>query len=178
MPSRFTNIKKAFHELDHKHQDQILRALHDSSKETRALLESRLLHAVDTEELIQAMRKETLDKVFRRPIPQTPDGRKIRAIIAQAKMLGAGKRTRMELERLAFMGFVDFMNEYGGGPDSFDGMAYDHLEAYLELLRVTLKDKGEQDACLEEMRSYLQKKRNMFTDDLYALFEERTGLSI
>ncbi len=84
----------------------------------------------------------------------------------------------MELERLACMGFVDFLNEYGGGPDSFDGMAYGHLATYLGLLQATLKDKSERDACLEEMRSYLQKKRNMFKDDLYALFEEKTGLSI
>lgn len=171
MPSHFLDLKKAFHALDVKGQAQVLRELYDFSKDVQAFLESRLLHAVDSEELINAMKKETIDKVFHRPMPKTPDGRNVRAIITRAKKLGAGQRTRMELERLAFMGFVDFLNEYGGGPDSFETMACDHLEAYLDFVQETLKDKQERQDCIEAVRKYIQKKNNMPTDALWETFE-------
>ncbi len=178
MPTSFLAIKKSFHALDSKQQNQLLKDLFDSSKDTRAFLESKLLHLVDGEELITAMRKETLGKVFHTPTPRMPDGRKVRAIIARAKKLGAGKRTRMELERLAFMGFMDFLNEYGGGPDSFEGMAHEHLDTFLDFVQETLKDENERKTCIEETRNYLRKKRNMITDDLYYTFEQKTGISV
>ena len=178
MSSSFIAIKKSFRALDQKQREALLQELYSSSKDVQTFLDSRLLHEVDTEGLIKAMQKETLGKVYRKGVPQTPDGRKVRGIIAQAKKLGASQRTCMELEHLAFMGFVDYLDEYGGGPDSFEGMACEHLETYLDLVMGTLKDESERATCIEEARKYLRKKRNMITDGLYGTFEEKTGMSV
>lgn len=178
MPTQWLSVKKAFHGLDRTQQDRFLSELYDFSQGVRELLESRLFDIVDGKALIDAMEKETLGKVFHRPLPRVPDGRKVRSIITRAKKLKANDETMMQLERLAFEGFVEFLNEYGAESESFDEMACKHLEAYLRLIRKIYKD----DQCymehLETVRRYLQGKHNMITDFVFDTFKIETGAPV
>lgn len=173
-----TVIKQSFHALTRPQQNKLLAEIYGFSPQIREFLDSRLLHAVDGEALIDAMQKETLDKVFHSPNPRVPDGRSVRSIIARARKLGASDETMMELERLAFEGFIEFLNEYGGGPDSFDDMACSHLASYLRLARRVYEDEISYMDCTENIRRYLRKKRNMITDYVLDTFETVTGLPI
>ena len=178
MSTQLSSVKRAFHALNRAQQDRFLSELYGSSQDMRQFLESRLLHVVDEKILTNAMEKETLGKVFHSPNPRVPDGRKVRSIIARAKKLGANDETMMELERLAFQGFVEFLNEYGGGPESFDEMACDHLEAYLCLIKKIQIDEKCYTEDIDKVRQYLRKKHNMITDYTYEVFETETGIPV
>jgi hypothetical protein len=178
MPTKLSLIRRAFHALNRAQQNHLLSEVYGYSQEIRQFLESRLLNTVDGNVLTDAMQKETLGKVFHRPIPHTPDGRNVRRIIARAKKLGADDGTMMELERLAFEGFVEFLNEYGGGPESFDEMACDHLEVYLRLIKMIVVDQEQYKERIDGVRRYIQKKHNMITDYIYDVFEKETGTPV
>ena len=178
MSTQLPSVRRAFHALNRTQQNHLLSEIYSHSQDMRQLLESRLLHVVDGKALIDAMEKETLRKVFHSPIPRTPDGRKVRSIIARAKKLGAEDQTMLDLERLAFEGFVEFLNEYGGGPESFDEMACDHLETYLRLMKKIHVDEKRYIESIDVIRRYLRKKNNMITDFLYEVFEKETGTSV
>lgn len=177
MPTKISAIKKSFHSLGRVSQDRLLSEIYSFSKEIRNLLESRLLHRVDESALIKEMEKETLDKVFHSPEPRLPNGKKVNSIIAKAKKLNASGGTIMDLERLAFEGFVEFLNEFGGGPESFEQMACDHLEKYLQLVKKIYTDEEDYLKQVDEIRRYIQKKNNMYVDGLWNIFETTTGLN-
>lgn len=59
------------------------------------------------------MKRETVDKVFSKH-PKRPNGRTINSIISEAKKIGVEDWIYLELELLAFKGFTDLLNEYGG----------------------------------------------------------------
>lgn len=178
MPTKLPLVKRAFHACNQTQQNHLLSEIYGYSQEMREFLESRLLNLVDGKILIDAMQRETLGKVFHNPNPRIPDGRKVRGILARAKKLKANSETIMELERLAFEGFVEFLNEYGGGPESFEEMACDHLEAYLRLVKKISADEKSYLEEIEKIRQYLRKKRNMITDFTYGAFEEVTGFPV
>jgi len=177
MPTKISAIKKSFHSLGRVGQDRLLSEIYGLSKETRNLLESRLLHFVDEATLIKEMEKETLDKVFNGFHPGLPNGKKVNSIIARAKKLNASERTLMDLERIAFEGFVEFLNEFGGGPESFEQMACDHLEKYLQLVRKVYTNEEDYLKQVSEIRKYIQKKNNMYVDGLWEIFEISTRLN-
>ena len=178
MPTQLPSVRRAFHALNRIQQNHLLSEIYSHSQDMRQLLESRLLHVVDGKALIDAIEKETLQKVFHSPIPRTPDGRKVRSIIARAKKLGADDQTMLDLERLAFEGFVEFLNEYGGGPESFDEMACDHLETYLRLIKKIQIDEKCYTEDIDKVRQYLRKKHTMITDYTYEVFEAETGIPV
>ena len=175
MATKLLLVKHAFHACNQAQQNHLLSEIYNYSQEMREFLESRLLDIVDDDALIVAMEKETLGKVFHRPIPQVPDGRKVRSILARAKRLKANDGIMMELERLAFEGFVEFLNEYGGGPESFDEMACDHLETYLQLTKRIFVDQEQYRNRIDGVRRYIQEKHNMITDFVYEVFEKEVG---
>lgn len=178
MHTHLQSVKNAFHELDQTQQNRLLSEVYNLSQGVRELLESRLLDIVDGKALIDAMEKETLGKVFHRPVPRVPDGRKVRSIITRAKKLKANDATMMELERLAFEGFVEFLNEYGGESESFDEMACKHLEAYLRLIKKICKDEQGYAKRVDTVRRYLSEKHNMITDLLFDTFDTETNASV
>lgn len=126
-------------------------------------------------QLIKRMEKETLGKVYRKDNPATPDGRKINAIISKAKKLKVSNEILLELEKLAFKGFIEYLNEFGSGPDNFDGMSCRHLESYLNIIKEKIIDLDKQKTLFEETRKYLSKLDNMITDYLYDTYESVTG---
>jgi len=178
MSTQLPLVRRAFHALSDVQQNHLLSEIYGYSQEMRDFLESRLLNTVDHQALVDAMQKETLGKVFYSPNPRIPDGRKVRSILARAKKLKASSETMMELERLAFEGFVEFLNEYGGGPETFDEMACDHLGAHLRLMKEVYTDEEAYAEGIDQVRRYLRGKHNMINDCLYDIFETATESSI
>lgn len=123
------------------------------------------------------MKQETINKVYRKGIPQEPNGNKVNQILLQAKKAGLSLASQLELTQLAYRGFMEFLHEYGGGPESFDDLACKHITAYLKLV-LSIQDKAEQENRIEELRIYLIKKNNMMTDDKDDIFETITGISV
>lgn len=95
--SNFTAIKKEFHKLSSKEQEALLRDMYTFSKDTRLFLEGKLLEG-DTvaREFIREMERETIDKIYHRSTPVTPNGRVINSIISKARKASASVHTLME----------------------------------------------------------------------------------
>ena len=127
---------------------------------------------------VRDKQKETIGKVYKQGIPGTPNGVRVNSIIAKAKKSGVGIDTLIKLEQLAYRGFIEFLNEYGGGPESFDEMADKHLENYLILVQDGIKDGKEKSDIFQNIKGYLLKKNNMYTDPLDDTFKKITGMSV
>lgn len=57
-------------------------------------------------------------------------------------------------------------------------MADRHLENYLILVRDNIKDENEKNNIFQDIKDYLLKKNNMYTDSLDDVFKEITGVAI
>ena len=124
------------------------------------------------------MEKETIGKVYKKGLPGVPNGVKISSIIAKAKKSGVGIDSLIKLEQLAYRGFIEFLNQYGGGPETFNGMADKHMENYLILVRDNVKEEKERNNIFQDIKEYLLKKDNMYTDSLDDIFKEISGVSV
>ncbi len=173
----FKKIKEKFNQLPQQEKDNFLQDIYNFSKDTKLFLENRLLGGND-DAFIKAMEKETIGKVYRTGVPGTPNRVKVNSIIAKAKKSGVGIDALMKLEQLAYRGFIEFLNEYGGGPESFDEMADKHMENYLILVRDNIKGEKERNDIFQNIKGYLLKKNNMCTDSLDDVFKEITGISV
>lgn len=138
---------------------------------------NRLIGQADFSDLTRKMERETIGKVYRKGIPGTPNGRIVNSIIGSAKKARAPFKVMMELEQLAYRGFIEFLHEYGGGPDSFDDLGPRHLEAYLELIKRYIPADEQEDQFLA-VKKYLLTKDNMITDYIDEVFEAETGISM
>jgi hypothetical protein len=173
--SSFRTIKGNFLRLSDEDKAELLRDLYALSEDTRLFLENRLSGVRVGEKLILRMEKETIGKVYRRGEPQTPRGSAVNALIRKARKMRADLETMLRLEQLAYRGFIEFLNEYGGGPENFEDMACRHLEAYLLLVRDRVPDPEHRKRLLDEMRSYLLAKDNMITEGIDQTYEDVTG---
>ncbi|MBU2264466.1 hypothetical protein KKA09_03460 [Patescibacteria group bacterium] len=173
----FKKIKEKFNQLSQQEKDNLLQGIYNFSKDTKLFLENRLIGGNDNV-FIKAMEKETIGKVYRKGMPCTPNGVKVNSIIAKAKKSGVSIDALMKLEQLAYRGFIEFLNEYGGGPESFDEMADKHMENYLILVRDNIEDESKRNNIFQEIKGYLLKKNNMCADSLDDIFEKITGISI
>jgi hypothetical protein len=174
----FRDIIKAFHALSPAEQDSLLRDVYNFSPDMKALLTNRLTGSADFSTMIAKMERETIGKIYRKGMPGTPNGNKVNEIIRAAKAAEAPLETMLQFEQLAYRGFIEYLNEFGGGPDNFDDMACRHLEAYLQLVTSGIRDEQEREAMYEKIRRYLRKKDNMVTDYTDAVFEDETGRSV
>jgi hypothetical protein len=176
--SHFSSIKKEFFKLSAKEQEAVLRDLYQFSNDNKRLLEGKLLDGdIPAKEFIRQMEKETIAKVYKRGTPQTPNGKVVNSIISKAQKSNVGLHTMMILEEFAYRGFIEYLNEFGGGPESFDEQACNHLETYLKLTKENIVS-PDREEIFQEVKNYLQKKDNMFTDTLYDTYHEVTGDNI
>ncbi|MBI5787325.1 MAG: hypothetical protein HZA78_00520 [Candidatus Schekmanbacteria bacterium] len=173
----FKEIKEKFDQLSPQGKEDLFKEIYSFSKEMKLFLENRLLGGKD-DVFITAMEKETIGKVYKKGIPGTPNGKVVNSIIAKARKSLVSTWTLIKLEHLAYRGFIEFLNEYGGGPESFDDMACKHLEAYLNLVKSESKDQEEKYKIFQEVKKYLLDKNNMYTDSLDDVFESATGISV
>lgn len=170
-------ILKEFHSLPRFGQDSLLKDLYNFSDETRLLITNRLMGQADFSDLIRKMERETIGKVYRKGIPGTPNGRVVNSVISSAKKSRAPVKVVLELEQLAYRGFIEFLDEYGGGPDSFLDLGPKHLEAYLTLVKQNFPEQR-QIGIFEAVKKYLLKKDNMITDYTDDTFEAVTGMKV
>lgn len=173
----FKQIKEKFNQLSQQEKDNFLQEIYNFSKDTKLFLENRLLGEND-DVFIKAMEKETIGKIYKTGMPGILNGVKVNSIIVKAKKSGVGIDALMKLEQLAYRGFIEFLNEYGGGPESFDAMADKHLKNYLILVCDNIKDENKKNNIFKDIKGYLLKKNNMYRDSLDDIFEEITGISV
>lgn len=177
MAQNFRTKKEKFNKLSPIGKEELLKEIYDFSKDTRLFLENKLLGGYDNT-FIEQMEKETMD-IYRAGMPsENINGKKVNEIIRKAKKSGVSVWTAMKLEQLAYRGFIEFLNEFGGGPENFDDMACRHLENYLKLVLEAVENKDEQNNIFNEVKNYLLKKDNMCVDFLYEVFYETTGIPI
>jgi len=168
-------IKKAFFELSDKEQESILKEIYSFSKDIKEFLNVRLLN--DGEELyIEKIRKATESSTFT-GMPKAIKVTQVNSILNKAKKSKVKKDTLCEMEWIAFDGYMTSLNDYGGGPESYENKVYDHLKNYLLLLNDTSKN-DELDGELDGVKHYLREHTNMYYDHLWELFEEITGESV
>lgn len=167
MPT-YKDIKTLFRALSEDDKEKLFREIYDYSKDMKVFLEGALLGQSNGEAFLFEMEKETIGKVYRRGEPKTPNGKIVQFIIARAKKARVSKEIAMELEKLAYRGFIEFLNEYGGGPENFESLAANHLEEYLKLAG----SEGEENRTrlFEEVKKYLQGKDNMCRDEIDDVF--------
>lgn len=177
MNPSFSKLSTIFFSLAKDKQEQIVKRLYDFSTETRTLLTTSLGLKEDPQIFIDKLKRETIDRVYRRGSPKLPNGRMVNQLLTHAKKAGVSFNTLLELEQLAYRGFMEFLDEYGGGPESFDDQACKHLGNYLTLV-LQMKDKAKKDELIEQLRLYIIKKDNMYTDDKDETFESITGISV
>lgn len=177
MAQNFKTVKEKFNELSPRKKEELLKEIYDFSKDTRLFLENKFLGGYDNI-FIEQMEKETIGKIYKAGIPGDIEGKKVNEIIQKAKKSGVSVWTITKLEQLAYRGFIEFLNEFGGGPENFEDMACRHLENYLKLVLETIENKDEQNNIFNEVKNYLLKKDNMCVDFLYEVFYETTGIPI
>lgn len=177
MNPSFSKLSTIFFSQSKDKQQEILKHLYDFSKETKTLLTTSLGFQEDPTIFIDRMKRETIDRVYRKGIPKEPNGKIINQILTNAKKVGVSFETLLNLEQLAYRGFMEFLHEYGGGPKNFDNQACKHLEGYLKLV-LQIKDKAKKDKLVEQLRLYILEKDNMYTNDKDETFESITGISI
>ena len=175
--SQLRQIKEKFNSLSPEEKETLLSDLYHFSTDTRLFLESRLL-GTGGREFIQLMEKETIGKVYRKGMPGTPNGKKVNSIIVKAKKSRVALSVMLQLEKLAYCGFIEFLNEYGGGPENFDEMACEHVEAYLMLAKNHVENSTERNRIFEELKEYLIEKDNLFTDSLDDTYERVVGIKV
>jgi len=168
-------IKKAFFELSNEEQEVILKEIYNFSKDMKEFLNVRLLN--DGEELyIKKLRKAT-ESSTPNGSPKTIKVAQVNSILDKAKKSKIKKDTLCEMEWVAFDGYMTSLDEYGGGPESYENKVYDHLKNYLLLLKDTNENKELNDE-LDEVKHYLREHTNMYYDHIWELFEEITGQSV
>ena len=168
-------IKKAFFELSDKEQESILKEIYSFSKDIKEFLNVRLLN--DGEELyIEKIRKAT-ESSTPTGLPKTIKVTQVNSILNKAKKSKVKKDTLCEMEWIAFDGYMTSLNDYGGGPESYENKVYDHLKKYLLLLNDINKNEELNDE-LDGVKHYLREHTNMYYDHLWELFEEITGESV
>lgn len=175
--SDLRRIQEKFNQLSASEKEALLKDVYLFSKDTKLFLEGRLLGTGGVE-FIRRMEKETITKVYRKGMPSTPNGRIVNSIIQKARKSGVDTATMLELQKLAYRGFIEFLNEYGGGPENFDTMACQHLATYLSLVKLQINDPAVQRKMFEEVEKYLYQKDNMSTDTLYDTYELITGIKV
>lgn len=177
--SNFTAVKREFHKLSSKEQEALLRDMYTFSKDTRLFLEGKLLEGdAAAQAFIRDMERETIGKIYRHGMPDVPKVAMVNSILSKAQKSDIGLNAMMTLEQLAYRGFIEFLNEFGGGPENFEEQACNHLEAYLRLVR---ESRLPQDGCeriYQEVKKYLHAKNNMITDTLFDTYYEVIGENI
>ncbi len=168
-------IRKAFYELPKKEQDTLLKDIYAFSKDMKAFLNMRLLGSGGDEYI------EKITKATQSPLasgaPKMIKVMAVNSILSSAKKSKISRGILCEMEWIAFDGYMTFLNDYGGGPDSYENRVYIHLENYLSLLMNIHKDEELEDS-FEEVKIYLRKHTNMYYDHIWGLFKSITGRKV
>jgi hypothetical protein len=163
-------VKEEFFSLSRKEQETILKEIYNFSKDVKEFINVRLLRDGENK-FIEDIKKATESS--------TPTGRlkmikvsKVNSILSKAKKSKVTKETLCDMHWYAFDGYVTFLNDYGGGPDSYENKAYDHFKNYLRLLVEISDDKQKLEEKLLGIENYLNQHQNMYNDHLWELYKD------
>ncbi len=174
----FRQIKINFNKLSPKKQENLLKKIWNYSKGIKLFLCGQLTGDTSEKVFIERMERETFRKINRKGIPGMPNGRVINSIITKAKKSNVSVETLLRLEELACKIFIDFLNEYGGGPDNYEYMGERHLENYLNLVKKHVSNEAEKSQIFEKTRQFLIKRNNLNPDPFDEVFETVTGIPV
>jgi hypothetical protein len=164
------DIKKKFFSLSKKDQENMLKEIYGFSKDMKEFLNVRLLG--DGEEKFIEQIKKATESTTSIGMPKIIKVVNVNSILNKAKKSNVKKETLCDMEWYAFDGYMTFLNDYGGGPDSFENKVYDHLKNYLLLLIEISNDKQKLEDELLGVENYLSQHDNMYNDHLYELYED------
>ena len=167
------DIKKKFFLLSKKEQENLLKEIYGFSKDVKEFLNMRLLGEGE-EKFIEEIQKAT-QSATPSGMPKMIKVPKVNSIISKAKKSKVNKKTLCTMHWYAFDGYMTFLDDYGGGPDSYENKVYDHLKEYLLLLIEISNNKKELQEELYNVREYLDTHDNMYNDHLYELYLEITA---
>jgi len=168
-------IKKAFFALSTKEQEALFKEIYGFSKDMKNFLSMRLLGDGDEafiKEIRQAAQSQT-------PLGYPKDIKvtQVNSILTKAKRSKVSADTLCQMEWIAFDGYMTYLNDYGGGPQSYENKVYDHLQNYLKLL-FEIKNPDEITKEFATLSIYLRRHTNMYYDHIWELYEEMTGRSV
>jgi hypothetical protein len=163
-------IKKKFFLLSEKEQEVILKEIYNFSKDVKDFMNVRLLG--DGEDKFVEEIKKATESSTSTGRPKIIKVTKVSSILNKAKKSKVKKETLCDMQWYAFNGYVTFLNDYGGGPDSYENKAYDHFENYLRLLVEISNDKQKLEEELLGVENYLNQHQNMYNDHLWELYED------
>ena len=123
------------------------------------------------EKFIEQIQKAT-DSATPTGLPKLIKVTNVNNILRKARKSNVKKETLCDMEWYAFHGYMTFLNDYGGGPESYEGKVYDHLKNYLLLLIDISDDKEELENELLGVEQYLSQHSNMYNDHLFELYED------
>ena len=169
------DIKKVFFFLSKKEQETILKEIYGFSKDVKEFLNVRLLNEGE-EKFIEQIKKASESSTYT-GMPKIIKVTNINQILNKAKKSKVRQETLCEMQWIAFDGYMTFLNDYGGGPDSFEDKVYDHLKAYL-LLLLDISNGQELNDELVGVSNYLRKHNNMYYDHIWELYKELTGMDV
>lgn len=171
----FRDIKKEFFNLSNKEQEQIFKEIYNFSKDMKQFLSTRLMN--DNEEAFVDELNKATDYYTRSGIPKDMSPRKINSIINKAKKSKVSAETLKEMELIAFKAYMNFLNDFGGGPDIYEDQVYDHLNNYIQLVLNNPSNENKDDEIVE-MQYFLCQNQNMCYDYIWNLFKELTGIEV
>ena len=171
----YRDIKKEFFNLSTKEQEQILKEIYNFSKDVKEFLNTRL-SSDSGGNYIKEIEKAT-DYYTPSGIPKDMSVKKINSVISKAKKAKADISILEKMEFIAFKAYIDFLNDFGGGPEIYEDKVYDHLKNYISLV---LKNDTQKDieTKLTYIENYLLNNTNMYYDHLWDLFEELAGMNL
>lgn len=168
----FRDIKKEFFTSSEKEQEQLLKEIYNFSKDIKQFMDTRFLK--DNEEAFIDEIEKATDYYTRSGIPKEMSPRKINSIISKAKKSKVNVETLEEMELIAFKAYLNFLNDFGGGPEIYESKVYDHLENYLKLALKDTSNDNIEDKVME-INYLLSNNTNMYYDHIWELFENLTG---
>ena len=171
--AKYRDIKKEFFNLSDKKQEQLLKEIYNFSKDMKQFLNTRLMN--DNEEAFIDEISKATDYYTRSGIPKEISPRKINSIITKAKKSKVSVDTLEKMELIAFQSYMNFLNDFGGGPEIYEDKIYDHLKNYLELI---LSNSSNSDTKINEIKDYLFENQNMCYDYIWELFQDLTGVKV
>ena len=171
----YKDIKKEFFNLSNKEQEQILKEIYNFSKDIKEFLNTRLT-SDNGESYIDEIKKAT-DYYTASGIPKDMSVRKINSVISKAKKAKVDVSIIEKMEYIAFKAYIDFLNDFGGGPEIYEDKVYDHLKNYILLVLKNSSQKDLDDK-IYHLQGYLLNNTNMYYDHLWELFEELTNINL
>ena len=163
-------IKNKFFSSSKKEQEAIIKELYSFSKDVKDFMNVRLLQEGEEKFVQEVLSAANAMSTAGRP--KSIKVTKVNAIFSKAKKSRASKETLRDMHWYAFNGYVTFLNTFGGGPDSYENRAYEHLKHYLTLVVEIGGSKEALEEVFSDVEEYLTRHNNIYNYHLWEVYKE------